>query len=98
MKYKGPFDELPIQKDVIHKVVCNENVNESEGTGIVHTAPGAGQEDFLISKKEGLDVIAPLDEFGTFIEGFGWLSGKNVSDVNDEIYEDLKNKGIFYRV
>ena len=39
-----------------------------------------------------------LDEFGTFIEGFGWLSGKNVSDVNDEIYEDLKNKGIFYRV
>ena len=98
LKYKGPFDELPIQKDVIHKVVCNENVNESEGTGIVHTAPGAGQEDFLISKKEGLDVIAPLDEFGTFIEGFGWLSGKNVSDVNDEIYEDLKNKGIFYRV
>ncbi len=98
LRYKGPYDELPIQKNVIHKVVCNENVSESEGTGIVHTAPGAGQEDFLISKKEGLDVIAPLDEFGTFLEGFGWLSGKSVNEVNDEIFEDLKNKGIFYRV
>ncbi len=98
LRYSGPFDELPAQKDVEHRVVLWEEVSETEGTGIVHTAPGAGKEDFKISKERGLSVIAPLDDFGIFIDGFDWLTGKSVSDVNKPIYDSLRQKGVFYRL
>ena len=97
-RYQGPFDELPAQVGVDRHVVLFEDVSESEGTGVVHTAPGAGQVDFAISKKEDLSVIAPLDEFGVFVDGFGDLTGKSVFEVNELIYESLKEKGVFYRL
>lgn len=98
LQYKAPFNELPIQKDVIHKVVSWNEVSEDEGTGIVHIAPGAGKEDFALGKEEGLSVIAPLDDLGDFVEGFDWLTGMNVYSVNDLIYDNLKEKGVFYRL
>ncbi|MCH7625900.1 MAG: isoleucine--tRNA ligase [Chloroflexi bacterium] len=98
LRYRGPFDELPAQQGVEHRVVGWDEVSESEGTGIVHVAPGAGKEDFALGKEEGLATIAPLDEFGDFIEGFDWLTGQNVYDVNDSIYESLKEKGVFYNL
>ena len=98
LRYRGPFDELPAQRGIEHRVVAWKEVNESEGTGIVHTAPGAGKEDFAISKKEGLPVIAPLDEFGVFVEGFDWLTGKSVFETNEPIYESLRKKGMFFRL
>ena len=48
VKYKAPFDELPVQAEVIHRVVSWDEVSEEEGTGIVHIAPGAGKEDFAL--------------------------------------------------
>ena len=98
LRYKGPFDELPAQRGVEHRVVLWDEVSESEGTGIVHTAPGAGAEDFKISKDRGLAVIAPLDEFGIFVEGFGDHTGKSVFDVNEGIYDSLRDKGVLYRL
>ena len=98
LKYSGPFDELPAQNGVTHRVVDWDEVSEGEGTGIVHIAPGAGKEDFLLGKKEGLSTIAPLNDMGDFIEGFDWLTGLNVYEVNDRIYENLKKKGVFYRL
>ena len=98
LRYKGPFDELPVQQGVDRRVVAWKEVSESEGTGVVHTAPGAGKEDFKLSKQEGLDVIAPLDDFGAFVDGFDWLSGKSVFEVNDLIYDSLRQKGVLYRL
>ena len=99
LQYSGPFDELLAQEGVEHRVVAWEEVSENEGTGIVHIAPGAGAEDFALSRKlGGLGVIAPLDEFGDFVEGFDWLTGRNVYEVNELIYSSLKEKGVFYRV
>ena len=97
-RYRGPFDELPPQQGVEHRVVPWEEVSETEGTGIVHIAPGAGKEDFLLGKDFGLAVIAPLDETGAFLPGFGWLSGRNVADVTQPVFDDLARKGILYRV
>ncbi len=98
LRYRGPFDELPAQEGVEHRVVCWDEVSEDEGTGIVHVAPGAGKEDFALGQANGLAVIAPLDDLGVFIDGFGPLSGNSVFEVNDTIYESLKSKGVFYRV
>ncbi len=81
-----------------HRVILWEAVGEEEGTGIVHIAPGAGAEDFQLGKENHLPILAPLNEEGEFLEGFGWLRGKHVLEVADEIFADLKKKGLLYRV
>ena len=99
LEYVGPFAELPVQEGVKTKVVAWKEVSNNEGTGIVHIAPGAGAEDFALSKElENISVIAPLDEFGDFIGDFDWLTGRNVYEVNDDIYASLKEKKAFYRL
>ncbi len=95
--FEGPFDTLEVQEGVEHSVIEWEEVNDEEGTGIVHIAPGCGHEDFVIAKDLDLAVIDPLDEFGTYLDGFGWLTGKNVRDVTREIFDDLKNRGKLFK-
>ena len=96
-EYIGPFDDLPVQENVKHRVIAWEEVGD-EGTGIVHIAPGAGKEDYVLGKKHQLDIIAPIDDSGDYIEGFGKFSGLNVSVVNDLIFNDLKEKNILYKI
>ncbi len=81
-----------------HRVILWNEVGETEGTGIVHIAPGCGAEDFLLGKEQHLPLVAPLEEEGYFVEGFGWLSGMHVSQVAEPIFEDLKRKGRLYNV
>ncbi len=101
-RYSGPYDELPLPKEMgvkeAHRVILWDEVSEEEGTGIVHIAPGCGKEDFELGKIYGLPEVAPLDEYGVFIEGFGWLTGTHVYDSAKPIIEDLKKKGILFRV
>jgi isoleucyl-tRNA synthetase len=96
--YHGPFDELPPQDGVEHRVILWDEVSETEGTGIVHIAPGCGKEDLELGKEYDLPAIAPLDEFGVFVEGFEWLTGLHVDDSANPIFEDLRKKGLLYRV
>ena len=60
--------------------------------------PGCGAEDFQLGKSLGLPVVAPLDESGIFLDGFGSLSGRDVRDVAEPIIEHLKREGRFYRL
>lgn len=81
-----------------HRVILWDEVGEEEGTGIVHIAPGCGAEDFELGKEHNLPVVVPLDEEGYFVENFAWITGKHVSNISDEIFSDLKEKGILYQV
>lgn len=81
-----------------HRVVLWDQVGEAEGTGIVHIAPGCGAEDYVLGKELGLPVVAPLEEEGHFVEGFGWLTGMHVEDVREPIFARLRDKGLLYRV
>jgi isoleucyl-tRNA synthetase len=81
-----------------HRVILWSEVGEEEGTGIVHIAPGCGAEDFQLGKQFGLPIVAPLTEDGYFVDKFGWLSGRHVSEVAESIFEDLKRKGRLYHV
>lgn len=98
LEYHGPYDELPAQKGVVHKVIPWDEVSGEEGTGIVHIAPGCGKEDYELGKEHKLAVIAPLTEDGYFLENFGFLSGLNVKDTTELIFEDLRKKGVLYRI
>ena len=99
--YKGPYDELETPKRMnvpeAHRVIFWDEVGEDEGTGMVHIAPGAGKEDLELGKELGLPVVAPLDEYGVFLDGFGWLSGSHVYDSAEPIFDDLRGKGILLR-
>src|SRR5699024_5630011 len=95
--YTGPFDELPAQQGVTHRVIAWEDVSPEEGTGIVHNAPGCGQEDYALGKEFDLPVIAPINESGLFLDGFGWLAGKNAADASKGIEQDLKARDALYR-
>ena len=96
-KYRGPFDELPAAADVHHRVIEWDDVDAAEGTGIVHIAPGCGKEDFALGKEQDLAVIAPINEFGHYVEGFDWLSGEYVHDVAQPIKRNLAEKSVLYR-
>ncbi len=102
--YTGPYDDLPAVKAAFaaggyhHRVVPWSEVGEAEGTGIVHVAPGCGAEDFQLGRELGLPVIAPLDESGIVLDGFGSLTGRDVRDVAEPIVEHLKHEGRFYRL
>lgn len=78
-----------------HRVVAWDIVGETEGTGIVHIAPGCGKEDYQLGKVQGLPPVAPLDDSGTFLSGFGELSGKSALDptTTDWILDYLQKKG-----
>ncbi|HEV3255922.1 MAG TPA: isoleucine--tRNA ligase [Gemmataceae bacterium] len=84
----------------VHRVIAWDAVGEVEGTGIVHIAPGCGKEDFLLGKDEHLVAVAPLDEFGVFVPGFGGLTGKSAVDAatTEAILANLQEKGILLAV
>jgi len=81
-----------------HRVILWDEVSETEGTGIVHIAPGCGAEDFQLSKEQQLPIVAPLDDAGYFVAGFGWLTGRHVSEVAEPICTALQEKGLLYHV
>jgi isoleucyl-tRNA synthetase len=100
--YDGPFDELEAQQAAgspqAHRVILWDEVGEMEGTGIVHIAPGCGAEDFVLGREYELPAIAPLDEEGIFLEGFGPLTGTDVSKSAERVFESLREKGLLYQV
>jgi isoleucyl-tRNA synthetase len=81
-----------------HRVVPWDEVGEREGTGIVHIAPGCGKEDFHLGKEQGLPPVAPLDESGVFVPGFGALSGRSAAGpaVPELVCQELARKGLLF--
>ena len=101
LTYDGPFDELAAASSVAHRVIPWDEVSDAEGTGIVHIAPGCGQEDFALSRAFDLPVIDPIDQFGVFGEGFGWQTGRYAgaseapaADMARDVAADLEAKGL----
>ena len=72
----------------------NPNVVAGEGTGIVHVAPGCGDVDYVLGKQQGLVGIAPLDEAGRFVDGFGPFTGKEATDPQTAqlVFDTLKRQ------
>ncbi len=96
-RYSGPFDELPVAQGIEHRVVPWKEVSATEGTGIVHIAPGCGREDFGLGKEFKLAVLAPVDDFGVYTEGYDWLTGQSTAEVGKQVADNLTQKGLLYR-
>ena len=92
-RYEGPFDDLPPGAAVEHRVIGWDEVTMDEGTGIVHIAPGAGAEDFELSRVNDLPVLTPVDESGRFYDDYGWLHGLSTVEAAEQIIGNLEEKG-----
>jgi isoleucyl-tRNA synthetase len=77
--------------------VLGDFVTLDTGTGIVHIAPGHGQEDYEIGIKYNLDINAPVDEKGRFTEDVEFFKGVFVYDANKKIIEKLREVGNLLR-
>jgi isoleucyl-tRNA synthetase len=75
------------------KIIPANFVTLDTGTGAVHIAPGHGQEDYEVGLKYGIDVYAPVDDYGVFTPEVDYFSGKFVFDANKDVIGKLKELG-----
>ena len=101
LKYTGPFDGLPAVTAVssdpkFHTVVATDSlimpITTVEGTGLVHTAVSAGEEDFKLGKKLGLPMILVIADNADYLDTMGFLSGKNAKKHPELILDYLKSE------
>jgi len=76
----------------VSRAVLGDFVSLEEGTGIVHIAPGHGEDDYETGLKYGLDIFAPVDDKGRFTEQAGDLAGEFVFKANPLIIETLRKR------
>jgi isoleucyl-tRNA synthetase len=75
-------------------VVGGDYITTDSGTGLVHTAPGHGQEDYIVGQRYGLPILAPVDDNGNFTDEAGKFAGLNVlGDGNQAIIDALMEAG-----
>ncbi len=86
LKLKHPFYDREVP------IILGDHVTLEAGTGSVHTAPGHGQDDFVVGKKYHLKVDNPVGPNGVFVEGTPLFAGKHVFKANDDVLEVLRTK------
>ncbi len=97
LRYEHPLDRsmrgalTPEEESRSFRVVGADYVAMDTGTGLVHTAPGHGEDDFRTGQRENLPILSPVDDGGRFttVEKY---QGKKVLEANPEIIEDLQGR------
>ena len=89
-KYSGEGE------DNAYKVWGADYVSLESGTGIVHSAPAYGEEDFNFGKEYGIPVFHVLDEYGKYIDGE--FAGEDVWEFNKPLAKILKERGVVWRI
>ncbi|MCM2254860.1 MAG: isoleucine--tRNA ligase [Vicinamibacteria bacterium] len=74
--------------------VLGDYVTLEAGTGVVHTAPGHGWDDYLTGVRYGIDVYCPVDERGRFLEEVEFFAGAQVFEANPEIVRFMRERGV----
>jgi isoleucyl-tRNA synthetase len=75
------------------RVLAGDFVDTSEGTGVVHLAPGFGEDDQRVCEAEGIPLVVPVDERGRFTDEVAEWAGVNVFEANPDVIAHLKAEG-----
>ncbi len=98
LKYEHPLSNIfTFQKNLknAHRIVLSDQfVTLDVGTGLVHTAPGHGQEDYKVGIENKLPVVSPVKLNGTYNEDCGEFSGLFVKEADKNIIEELKKRSL----
>ncbi|MFP3034651.1 MAG: isoleucine--tRNA ligase [Candidatus Tisiphia sp.] len=92
LTYKPLFDYFANHPSSF-KVLSGDFIVEGDGTGIVHMAPGFGEEDQILCAAHGIELVCPVDSSGKYTKEIFDLAGMQVFDANDQIIIKLKNQG-----
>ena len=92
ISYKPLFNYFSDNKNSF-KILSADFIVEGEGTGIVHVAPGFGEDDYELCKKHDIPLVCPVDSAGKFTEQVTDFKNLQVFDANDEIIKYLKQQG-----
>lgn len=104
LKYEYPFlAGIPKQQELdkhalVHTVVSEEFVDVSTATGVVHLAPGNGEEDFAVAQKRGVPIYAPFNDEVNFNEDAGIFAGLFARDADEVVTEELRKKNLLVSV
>ncbi|MEG0287047.1 MAG: isoleucine--tRNA ligase, partial [Vagococcus sp.] len=79
-------------------LILGDHVTLEAGTGLVHTAPGHGEDDYIVGRKYGLDVVSPVDNRGVFTEEAPGFEGIFYDKANPMITELLEEKGALLKL
>jgi len=80
------------------RIILGDFVTAEDGTGIVHTAPAFGEDDYNISKQNGIDFVSPVNEVGRFEKSVTDFAGQYIFDANKEIIIFLKKQGKIIKI
>jgi isoleucyl-tRNA synthetase len=94
--YEPLFSYVPVDKEAFY-VVLGDFVTTEDGTGIVHTAPAFGEDDYAVGLKYNLPVIRPVDQSGEFEDIVTDYKGKFVKEADPEIILNLKSRKLLFR-
>lgn len=92
LSYEPIFDYF-VNHQNSFKILGGEFVAEGEGTGVVHMAPGFGEDDQILCEKHGIELVCPVDNAGKFTSEVRDFVGQNVFEANDGIIIKLKKQG-----
>ena len=95
--YQRPFELLNFD-ELANYVVLATYVTTEDGTGLVHQAPAFGAEDMQVARQYGLPVVNPIRSNGTFEEEIPLVGGMFFKSADAPLVEDLRERGILYRV
>ncbi len=90
LTYETCFPELQ-EQNFVHRIVAWDQVDNSEGSCVVHIAPGCGAEDFELGLTENLPQICPINDQGIMLDNTGFVAGKKTTDVVDDVVNRLKS-------
>lgn len=97
-KYVPLFDFLSdVEKEKGYFVTCDTYVTLTDGTGIVHIAPGYGEDDANVGRKYNLPFIQLADKYGKFTANCGVYAGLDVFENNEKIADDLRDAGKIFK-
>ncbi|GAE29169.1 isoleucine--tRNA ligase [Alkalihalobacillus hemicellulosilyticus] len=99
---KGSQLENVVAEHPIYKrdslVICGEHVTLDAGTGCVHTAPGHGEEDYIVGQKYGLDILCPVDDKGYMTDEAPGFEGLFYDEANKPITQKLDELGALMKL
>ena len=98
IEYEGIFDDMSGVKN--HKVIAWKDVNEEEGTGVVHIAPGAGSDDHRLAQENKLEVVDLTNDESNYLDNFGALAGLFVAseEVREKIFKSLEKRELIFKI
>ena len=101
LRYEPLVDTLPFLKDIKktgteHKIWHADFVSNEDGTGIVHTAPAYGEDDYAMSRTHKIPMVMTVDANGDYTDG-RW-KGENIWEVNKHLAKTLKDEGVIWKI